>query len=58
MIYKNKPECVTVGTYIPKDDMNELQKIANEKTSETGRWCSVSKLIRDIVAEYLEGRKQ
>ena len=54
MIYKNKPECVTIGTYIPKDDADELIKIADRKTKETGRWWSMSKLLREVVSEYLE----
>ena len=54
MIYKNKPECVTIGTWLPKDDADELLKIANRKTEETGRWWSVSHLLREIVSKYLE----
>jgi len=58
MIYKNKPECVTVSTHIPKETMEGLLQMADKKTARDGRWCSLSRLIREILMSAVNEEEQ
>ena len=39
----------TVSAYVPKDTLEKLIKMADEKTKEDGKYCSVSRLVRGIL---------
>ena len=54
MIYKNKPECKTVGTWIPLETYEALLKLADARTERTGQWWSMSRLIREILINAME----
>ena len=45
---------VTVGVYLPRDLFDRLLQIAQEKTeTKKSGWWSVSRLIREILADYV-----
>ena len=56
MIYKNKPECKTIATYVPVETYDALLQMANARTKRDGEWWSLSRLIRSIIIEYLEAK--
>ena len=49
---------VTVGVYLPTELYERLVEIANDKsnTGKTG-WWSMSRLIREILADYVNHAK-
>lgn len=46
---------VTVAAYLPRKQYDQLLQIAQEKTeTERTGWWSMSRLVREIIIEYLE----
>lgn len=58
MIYKNKPECKTIATYVPVETYDALLQMANARTKKDGEWWSLSRVIRDILIDATEEQKQ
>ena len=44
---------VIISASIPERDADQLQKIADKRARERGRFVSVSSIIREIVAEAI-----
>ena len=57
MIYKNKPECKTISTYVPVDTYVELMNMADARTKKDGEWWSLSRLVREILIRATEAEK-
>ena len=57
MIYKNKPECRTIATYVPVETYDALLKMANARTKQDGQWWSLSKLVRELLVNATEAEK-
>ena len=57
MIYKNKPECKTISTWVPVETYEALLKMANNRTKQDGQWWSLSRLTRDILIRATEAEK-
>ena len=57
MIYKNKPECKTIATYVPVDTYVELMNMADARTKKDGEWWSLSRLVREILILATEAEK-
>lgn len=49
MIYKNKPECKTISVWVPVETYDALMSMANDRAKRDGQWCSLSRLVRDIL---------
>ena len=39
----------TVSAYVPKTTLEKLIKMADDRTKAEGKYCSVSRLVRDIL---------
>ena len=57
MIYKNKPECKTIATYVPVDTYDTLMNMADARTKKDGEWWSLSRLVREILIKATEAEK-
>ena len=57
MIYKNKPECKTISTWVPVETYEALLKMANNRTKQDGQWWSLSRLVREILIRATEAEK-
>lgn len=57
MIYKNKPECRTIATYVPVETYEALLQMANARTKQNGQWWSLSRLVREILIRATEAEK-
>ena len=57
MIYKNKPECKTIATYVPVDTYDALMSMADARTKKDGEWWSLSRLVREILIRATEAEK-
>ena len=55
-LHKNRR--IIISASIPLDDANLLQKVADERTKESGKFVSVASLIREIVADWREGMEK
>ena len=45
---------ITVSSYVPMDVYNVLVEKAKDKAKLSGKYISLSQLIRDILTEYAE----
>ena len=57
MIYKNKPECKTIATYVPVETYDALLQMANARTKRDGEWWSLSRLVREIILRAVYAEK-
>lgn len=60
MIYqtpKYRTEMAIVSSHIPAKVADRLQEIADARSKETGKFVSVSKVVREILTEYTAERE-
>ena len=58
MIYKNKPECKTISTWVPIETHDTLMNMAESRTKRYGQWWSLSKLVRELLVNIAETENQ
>lgn len=51
---KNKTSCVR----IPYEHLSQLRNIAAKRQIEKDQYCSVSELVKEIIARYLKEQKE
>ena len=49
-----KDHNVTIAAYVPIETYEKLVRLAEERTAASGKWYSLSRLIREIVEEAVQ----